>query len=319
MATPAANGYGWNKTSVSVTFTCADQGLVQSGIDVDTVAGDNQTLTAETTATTVSSDGTCLDRAGNSDSSESVGPIKIDLTNPLVSITSPVTGLITVSSSVTILGTATDTPSGIDTVTVNGQAAPWAAGAFSKASMFLNCGANTFTAIATDKAGRTTTSNTVTVTRVCIGSLTYYQPLDQSTSTPIVNTGKFGRVIPVKVTGTLSLGGSPLAMTETFLNANGLTLRIGVNSSNCAGNATTDLIEAYADAGAANDNTNLFRWSISQWIYNLDTGRAPSVVMTINSCYRLDVYLQDAGGTKILVSTGPGEGLNPYALFKPTK
>jgi hypothetical protein len=318
-ASPGANGFGWNKTSVAVTFTCADTGSVQAGIETDDVATDNQTLSAETSGTTVFSDGTCLDKAGNSDTFASVGPIKIDLTNPMVSITSPSSGLITVAASITVTGTYSDSPSGIDTVSVNTVTASLGA-TFTSANVALACGNNTVTALATDKAGRTNTSS-INVMRVCIGSLTYYQPLDQSTGStvPTINQGKMGRVIPVKITGSLSLGGSPVVMTDTFLTANGLTLRIGVNSATCAGNATTDLVEAYADAGAANDNTNLFRWSSGQWIYNLDTGKPPSVTMTIGKCYRIDVYVQDAVGTKVLVSTGPAPGTNPYVIFQPTK
>jgi hypothetical protein len=309
----------WTKYSVAVSFTCADTGAVQSLIASDTVAGDNATVSAETSGTNVSSDGDCIDNAGNSDSSETFGPIKIDLTNPTLSITSPSTGFITVGTSVTVSGTDSDTPSGVDMVTVNDLVATYGGGTFVRLNVPLSCGSNTITALVTDLAGRTAT-NSITVTRVCLGTLTYYQPLDQSTtSTPIINIGKFGRVIPVKVTGTLSLGSSPVNMTDTVLAANGLTLRIGVNAAACSNGAAQDAVEAYADAGVANDNTNIFRWSASQWVFNLDTGHAPSVVMAINSCYRLDVYLRDAGGTQILLSTGPGSGSNPYAIFKPTK
>jgi hypothetical protein len=241
----------------------------------------------------------------------------------MVAITAPSTGYITVAPTIIVSGTASDMPSGIDTVKVNGgPAAVYSVGPPGTWTSFydLACGTNTLTALATDMAGRTTPSNSITVTRVCIGSLTYYQPLDQSTgTTPTINMGKFGRVIPVKVTGTISLGGSPVAMTDSLLAANGLTLRIGVNGATCSNGAPSDAVETYADAGTANDGTNIFRWSTSQWIYNLDTGKAPSVVMTIGKCYRLDVYLQDAGGTKVLVSTGPTPGTNPYVIFQPTK
>jgi hypothetical protein len=93
----------------------------------------------------------------------------------------------------------------------------------------------------------------------------------------------------------------------------GWSIQIGVNSASCAnGSTTSDLIEAYADAGQSSAGTNSFRWSPSQWIYNLDTGKPPQVKMTIGSCYRLDVYVHD-GTNKVKVSTGT------YALFQPTK
>src|SRR4029079_6802735 len=131
-AAPAANANGWNKTSVTVTFTCADTGSVMSGIATNNVADDNQTLTAETSGTNVSSNGDCIDNAGNSDSSASVGAIRSRLTDTLGSITSPTTGLVTVSSTVTILGTASDTPSDIDTVTVNSVGATYGGGTFTR-------------------------------------------------------------------------------------------------------------------------------------------------------------------------------------------
>jgi hypothetical protein len=319
VASPGANANGWNKTAVSVTFTCADTGPVQSTIDIDSVAGDNQDLTSETSAlgVTVTSDGQCIDKAGNSDPSASVGPIKIDLTDPSVAITSHASGFITVASALLLTGTASDTPSGIQSVSVNGGADGYSAGTWNT-SVILVCGANTITATATDKAGRTSQTS-ISVTRVCAGALTYYQPIDQSTTAAIINTGKMGKVIPVKVTGFFNPGTGAVALTEANLAAYGLTLRIGVNSATCAGGTTTDLVEAYADAGASNDNTNMFRWSTSQWIYNLDTGKAPSVTMAVNGCYRLDVYLQDSHNVKALMSTGPTVGSNPYALFKPTK
>jgi hypothetical protein len=246
---------------------------------------------------------------------------KIDLTDPLVAINSPSTGYVTVASSVTVDGTASDSPSGIEKINVNGAPnASYSAGTGTwTASTSLSCGSNTIAAVATDLAGRTKTAS-ITVTRVCAATLQYYQPIDQTvgSATPVINQGKMGRVIPVKVTGTLNVGGTPVAMTESFLNANNLTLRIGVNSSTCAGSATSDLVEAYADAGAANDDSNLFRWSTSQWIYNLDTSLAPGTKMQIGQCYRLDARLVDSADNSVLLSSGPSGG-GTYALFKPIK
>jgi hypothetical protein len=303
---------GWYTTNVTISASGSDS------IGNPTTCSADQFQTTETTGTAFN--GTCTNDAGLSTSAAAL-TVKLDKTNPSVAITSPSTGLITVATWVAVSGTDGDTPSGIATVTVNGLSSELGSGTFSAATVPLNsCGANSITATATDQAGRTSTSS-ITVTRVCTGSLTYYQPIDQSTGTakPIINTGKFGRVIPVKVTGTLSLGGTPVSITDTVLAANGLTLRIGVNGATCSNGDPTDSVETYADAGNANDGTNIFRYSSSQWIYNLDTGHAPSVVMTIGACYRLDVYLQDAGGHQVLVSTGPGVGLNPYAIFQPTK
>ena len=79
---PEANANGWNNTDVTVSFTCADSGAVQSGIATDTVAGD--TLTSEGADQSVTNSGACVDNAGNVASSATVGGINIDKTNPQI-------------------------------------------------------------------------------------------------------------------------------------------------------------------------------------------------------------------------------------------
>jgi hypothetical protein len=140
--------------------------------------------------------------------------------------------------------------------------------------------------------------------------LQYYQPLDQTASgTPVMNTGKYGRVIPTKVTFKLDDG---TTVSDVVAAARGWTIQIGVNGATCSNGLATDTVEAYGDAGNSNAGSNVFRWSSSQWIYNLDTGAAPGVSMAINGCYRIDVYVSD-GTNKVKISTAT------YALFNPTK
>ena len=78
--TPAANANGWNNTDVTVNFTCAETGAVQSGLDTNSVAG--QTLTAEVQNASVTNTGNCLDKAGNAADSSTVSGISIDKTPP---------------------------------------------------------------------------------------------------------------------------------------------------------------------------------------------------------------------------------------------
>ena len=146
------------------------------------------------------------------------------------------------------------------------------------------------------------------MTRQCFG-LQFLQPLDQSTSVPVMNKGKYGRVIPVKVL--LSVAGGA-ALDSAALAANGWTLQMGINGASCQSGAAADDIEAYADAGQSAAGSNLFRWDGGQWIYNLDTKSPPGITMAIGSCYRLDVYVSD-GANKVVVST------SAYAVFQPTK
>ena len=130
LASPGANANGWNNTNVIGDLHAAPtSGSVQSGIDVDTVAADNQTLTAETTGSNVSSDGDCIDKAGNSDSFASVGPIKIDKTAPVISSSaanadaSPYVAGTWTNQSVTVSFTCADTGSVQSTIDVNTVAA----------------------------------------------------------------------------------------------------------------------------------------------------------------------------------------------------
>jgi hypothetical protein len=329
----ASDTIGWDKTAPSITDAGVQSGTAGangwyvsavvnrfqvgsdlSGLDAACTAafpsGNRDVSTGASEGSSVSvSSGPCSDVAGNTNPGINSAIFKIDLTDPSVEITSPADGLTTIATAITVSGTASDTPSGIDTVSVNGGSATLGTGTFTKTNVSLNCGSNTVTALATDVAGRTR-SDSITVNRLCFG-LQYLQPIDQSTSSPATNVGKYGRVIPVKVILTLLGGGG---LSDADLASYGLTLQMGVNGATCSSGAATDSVEAYADAGESAAGTNLFRWdpSSQHWIYNLDTKAPPGMSMTINSCYRLDVYVSD-GTNKVKVST------STYALFKPIK
>ena len=73
----------------------------------------------------------------------------------------------------------------------------------------------------------------------------------------------------------------------------------------------SDLIEDYADAGFSSGNTDLFRWSPPNWIYNLDT---KAIRLANNNCYRLDVYLNALSGSTAIKASAA-----TYDLFKPVK
>jgi hypothetical protein len=309
-ATPAANGAGWNNTAVTATFTATD-GLSGFGSPASSTSTGTASSSGEGASVVVNSP-PFTDNAGNTAAvGAASATFKIDLTDPSVSITSPADGTSTIASSVLVNGTASDTPSGIAAVTVNGGAAVFSSstGEFAR-TVPLACGSNSISATATDVADRTSTSSAITVTRVCFTGLQYYQPLDQTTGAAVLNVGKYGRVIPVKVTA--SVFGAPL--TDAVLVANGWTLQIGVNPVSCSGGTATDTVEAYADAGASAAGTNLFRWdnTAQQFIYNLDTKTPPGVEMAIGTCYRLDVYVSD-GTNKVKISE------TTYAIFKPVK
>ena len=108
---PLPNSFGWNNTDVTVSFSCADTGLVQSGIDTNTVSG--KTLTAEGKNQSVTNTGVCINVAGNTADPVTVSNINIDKTPPEVTITLPGTGEYILNQSITAAWSATDALSGI--------------------------------------------------------------------------------------------------------------------------------------------------------------------------------------------------------------
>jgi len=108
---PLPNSFGWNNTDITVNFSCADIGSVQSGIDINTVVG--KTLTTEGKDQSVTNTGTCIDVAGNTADPATVSNINIDKTPPVVTITLPVTGEYVLNQLITATWFATDALSGV--------------------------------------------------------------------------------------------------------------------------------------------------------------------------------------------------------------
>ena len=108
---PLPNSFGWNNTDVTVSFSCADTGPVQSGIEINTVAG--ETVTTEGKNQSVTNTGVCTDAAGNTADPVTVSNINIDKTPPEVTITLPGTGEYALNQSITATWSATDALSGV--------------------------------------------------------------------------------------------------------------------------------------------------------------------------------------------------------------
>lgn len=130
----------------------------------------------------------------------------------------------------------------------------------------------------------------------------FLQPLTESSdpANPVLNTGKNGKVIPVKVQ--LSQGGT--AITDT--NAPGpVTIAVSKLAS-CSTSAGSDPIATYADAGQSSAGTNQFRYDAATqaWVYNLDT---KALGLVTGNCYRIDVSVNGSQVT------------NAFAVFQPTK
>lgn len=252
-ATPNGSN-GWYVTAPTVTFTCED---ALSG-----VASCSSPLTLGENASPQTVPGTATDVADNA-ATDSVGGVKVDLSDPLVqcgptpifvsgqlgNVTASVSDSISEAVASTISAPATDPNGGW--VSLTGQ----------------------------DNAGR---ASTVSCPYHVIGA-TFMQPIN---GRPTVNIAKLGRVIPVKVQ--IVYDGAP----QTDLNTGAGAVTIGVATTSCTFATALDDIEAYA-AGASNSGVE-FRWdSIGGfWIYNLDTS---SFAMKASTCYQGSVYLN---GTK---------------------
>jgi hypothetical protein len=131
----------------------------------------------------------------------------------------------------------------------------------------------------------------------------FLQPLDQSSdpSNPTLNTGKNGRVIPVKVTimnGSTQVTGTDVPTPIVTLNVSKL--------ESCSTTAGSDPIESFADAGSSSAGTNQLRWNATanEWDYNLDT---TELGLVNGNCYRIDIFLS---GTRLS---------NAFAVYQPTR
>jgi len=109
---PLPNASGWNNTDVTVTFSCEDMGLDQSGIEINTVAG--ATVTTEGKDQSVTNTGECIDAAGNVADPVTVSGINIDKTPPVVTITLPKNGTYGLNESITATWSATDALSEVE-------------------------------------------------------------------------------------------------------------------------------------------------------------------------------------------------------------
>jgi len=108
---PLPNSFGWNNTNVTVSFSCADTGPIQSGIETNTVTG--AIVTTEGKDQSVTNTGVCIDVAGNTADPVTVSNINIDKTPPVVTITLPGTGEYVLNQSITATWSATDALSGV--------------------------------------------------------------------------------------------------------------------------------------------------------------------------------------------------------------
>lgn len=182
--TPTANAAGWNNSNVTVTFTCTDS---TSGV---ATCPPPQTVSTEGSNQKIS--GTAVDVAGNRASASVT--VSLDKTPPNLTITSPSNGqTISLSTtSVTVIGSDSDTLSGVAGVTCNGGAATLSGSKFA-CPVSLTQGSNSISIQANDVAGNSTSSPLTLV----------FAPAPQVTITSPANLS-VTNITPVTVTGTVS-------------------------------------------------------------------------------------------------------------------
>lgn len=273
-ATTGPNAGGWYTGPVTVHFTCADQGSVQSGI-ADCPA--DVTLSADGTGQSVS--GTAHDRAGN-DATTAVGGIDIDSTKPTISTVSVANG------AIYVLG-APETPSGSATCTATDAGSGVASCTVTVAGGRPNgVGTFTFTATATDKAGNTTTRSGSY--RVIYRWDGFLQPINDTAHQldQNVSTFKGGSTVPAK----LQLKKADGTVVAADTAPQWLTP--------AKGSATTATVDesVYSDPATSGGT---YRWDSTarQYIYNWSTKGFASGFF-----YRVGVTLDD--GQTYFVSIG---------------
>lgn len=141
-ASPAPNSSSWNNSPVTVSFLCIPGvAPVQSCTSAVTVTteGANQIVS-----------GTAIDTSNNSATASDT--VNLDMTPPVMNITSPANGATVNSASLTVTGTITDALSGVSAVTCNGQQATIIGSTFSCA-ISISSAIDTIAVTAADVAG----------------------------------------------------------------------------------------------------------------------------------------------------------------------
>jgi hypothetical protein len=270
---PAPNGNGWNNGAVTVTWTCSD---ALSGVVSDTVT---TTLGAE--GADQSATGTCEDKAGNT-ASKTLGDINIDLTAPALNISGPASGA---SINLCTAG-ALDRPSFAPSDALSGLAG--SSDSWSQPTTASGVGNYSYTASATDNAGNNTSQsrNYTVAYGAAFGG--FSQPINADG----LSRFKLGSTIPVKFQ--LTCNGSPISTAVA---------KLYVSRADTSPDAGFD--EAISTSAATSGN--LFRFSDSQYIFNLSTkagytnpGSGTATAFSAGS-WRLTVGLDDGSTRSINV------------------
>lgn len=150
-AAPPPNAYGWNNSTVTVSFSC-----IPGGAPIETCPSP---VTVSTEGANQVVSGTAADTSNNTATASDT--VNVDLTPPLVTITSPANNGSVDTPYAVINGTITDALSGPGSVVCDGVQATISGTNFT-CTVQLSLGSNSVTAVGTDLAGNTA-SATITV------------------------------------------------------------------------------------------------------------------------------------------------------------
>jgi hypothetical protein len=257
-ATSSPNANGWYNGPVTVHFTCADQGAVQSGIA--TCPAD---VVLSTDGANQSASGTVVDKADNS-ASATVSGISIDSVKPAITING-LKAIYTLGEAANLSCTATDAGSGMNgscSISVTGGQ-PNGVGTFN------------FTATATDNAGNTATQTGSY--RIIYRFDGFLQPINDTAHQ--INQGvsifKGGSTVPTKFQLKKADG--------TAVQANSLPQWLTPVKGSPTIAAVDEIV--YSDTATPGGT---YRWTDSQYMYNWSTKGSST-----GYYYRIGVMLDD--------------------------
>jgi len=180
VVSPPPPPHGWNNADVRVRFVCGDTG---SGV---AHCPEPVTVTGETAGQDVS--GTATDNVGNA--ATAIQTVRIDRTNPIVTLTAPADGNTTGDAEVVVTAAVSDVLSGVVGAWCNGQPATVTEGEVS-CVVPLRLGRNSIVVSAKDAAGNSSSSG-IRVSRV--GSRTS-MVITPSSATMAVGQARTFRVV----------------------------------------------------------------------------------------------------------------------------
>ena len=234
-ASPAPNGAGWNNSNVTLSFQCKDS--------VSGISSCPPSITVNTEGLNNVQSQPATDLAGNTATTSLL--VRLDKTPPTVAITSPSSGNV-YSTQTPVSGSATDTGSGIASVSCNGAAAQLSGSSFS-CNESLSTGADTLSVTATDSAGNTgSASANVTLVPAPVVSITSPANLSYTNMTPVTVQGTVDNPADTVTINGIAAYPSGGKFTATVPLVEGLNT-LSVVATNAGGNQGTASVNITLD------------------------------------------------------------------------